>query len=98
MGFLSNLLPLAGSVVGNIVAPGIGGAIGGALGSALGGSSGGAQQSGTATSTTKQEIDPRIASILFGSNGNNGVLNQFAGYLNTPQSAASQIIGGQSGE
>lgn len=91
MGFLSSLLPVAGAVVGNIVAPGIGGAIGGALGSALGGS--GTKQSGTQTTTQQQQIDPRFASILYGSNGDNGFLSQVAAQANQPQSSGQIAFG-----
>lgn len=91
MGFLSSLLPVIGSVAGNAIAPGIGGAIGGALGGALGGS--GSSQTGTATTTQQQQLDPRIANIVFGSNGNNGLLSQYQSYLNQPQSQALQNYG-----
>lgn len=39
--FLSALLPIAGSLIGNLIAPGVGGAIGGALGGGAGGLLGG---------------------------------------------------------
>lgn len=93
MGFFSSLLPAAGAIVGNIVAPGIGGAIGGALGSAIGGS--GTKQTGTQTTTQQQQIDPRIANILFGEGGNNGLLSQFQGYLNQPRSPGLSTFGNQ---
>lgn len=40
MGFLSSLLPIAGTILGNTILPGIGGAIGGGLGSSISGISG----------------------------------------------------------
>lgn len=45
----------------------------------------GSKQSGSATSTTQQQLDPRIADKLFGANGDPGLLNQYQGMLNQPQ-------------
>jgi len=87
MGLLSSLAPLAGAAFGPV-----GGAIGGLLGGAL---SGGGPKNQTAT--TQNQIDPRLANILYGDKGNNGLLNQISGYANTPQSAGSSAIGGLAG-
>jgi hypothetical protein len=46
-----------------------------------------------ATTTQQQQADPRISGMLFGQNGNNGLLNQFQGYLDKPQSAGMQQYG-----
>lgn len=52
--------------------------------------------------TVKQEIDPRMAAILFGgSNGNGpqqGLLSRYQGMLDTPQSEAMKQFGEQSGQ
>jgi hypothetical protein len=92
MGLFSNLLGAAAPIVGSAFGP-VGGAIGGLLGGAISGSGGPKSQ----TATTQNQIDPRIANILFGQNGSSGLLNQFAGLANTPQSAASSSIGQTAG-
>lgn len=106
MGFLSGLLGPAASVVGGIFGGPVGAAIGGGLGSLLGGSGGsggsGAAQSGSATTTQQQKMDPRIEAMLFGgSNGNGpqaGLLSQYQGMLNTPQSDAMKGYGQAAGD
>lgn len=45
------------------------------------------------TATSQNQIDPRMASILYGSNGNNGFLSQIIGQANTPQSAGISSFG-----
>jgi hypothetical protein len=45
------------------------------------------------TATTQNKIDPRAEEILYGSNGQGGLLEQYRGYLNTPQSSGLQAAG-----
>lgn len=96
MGFFSSLLPIAGGLLGNTLLPGAGGAIGSALGGALaGGSSGGSQPSGSTTTTTQQQIDPRLQALLYGdgSTGSSGLLQQIAAQAQTPQASGYQTFG-----
>jgi hypothetical protein len=97
MGFFSSLLgaaaPIVGGIVGGPAGAAIGGALGGALSSATAPKSTSTNTSGNSSSTSQQQIDPRIASILFGGNGQPGFLNQAQGFLNQPQSQGSQFIG-----
>lgn len=97
MGFFSGLLgaaaPIVGGIFGGPAGAAIGGALGGAIGSATAPSSTSTNTSGSISSTSQQQIDPRIASILFGNNGQPGFLNQVQGLLNQPQSQGSQFIG-----
>lgn len=87
MGFLKDLVGIAAPVVGNILAPGIGGAIGGAVGGLVSGSG----QPKSQTSTTQQQLDPRISQMLFGDGGaNKGLLAQYQGLLDQPRSQAGQ--------
>lgn len=65
----------------------------GALAGAAAGAIGGTSKAGDQTVTTRQEIDPRMAQILYGSQGNNGFLSQITGSLNTPQAAGMQNFG-----
>lgn len=51
-----------------------------------GSSGGGSSQSGTQTITQKQEMDPRVASAVFGDGGANpGLISKYTGMLSTPQ-------------
>lgn len=59
-GFLSTLLTLGGTIVGNMIAPGIGGAIGGALGSAVGGA---VDQSGASKTAANDQVAAQQAAI-----------------------------------
>jgi hypothetical protein len=90
MGLLKSLAGIAAPIAGTI----LGGPIGGAIGGALGGAISGSNQPKSTTTTTQQQLDPRIESILFGgSNGNGptqGLLSQYQALLNQPQSQASQ--------
>jgi len=90
MGLLSSLAGIAAPIAGSI----LGGPIGGAIGGALGGAISGSNQPKSTTSTTQQQLDPRIQNIIFGgSNGNGpqqGLLAQYQALGQTPQSAASQ--------
>lgn len=94
MGFLSNLASIAAPIAGNLLGGPAGGAIGGALGGLL--SSRGTPSSTTATSQNK--LDPRIDSMLFGSNGQGGLLSQYQSYLNQPQSQPLQQYGQAAGD
>lgn len=95
MGFFSKLVGVAAPIVGGIFGGPAGAAIGSALGGAVAGksSSGGGAQ--TATQTTQQQMDPRNAAILYGNGtpGNQGLLSQYQGYLNAPQSAGTAAFG-----
>ena len=93
MSWLSGLLGAAAPVVGGIFGGPIGGAIGSALGGAIAGGGSSSKPSGQATTTQQQQADPRISGMLFGQGGNNGLLNQFQGYLDKPQSAGMQQYG-----
>lgn len=94
MGLFSSLLPIAGGFLGNTLLPGVGGALGSALGGALAGGSG-SQQSGTTTSTTQQQIDPRLQSLLYvdGGSGNTGLLQQIAQQAQQGQSGGLKGFG-----
>lgn len=96
MGLLSSIASIAAPIAGTIFGGPAGGAIGGALGGLLGGS--GATQSGTATTTNQNRLDPRIDSMLFGSNGSGGLLSQYQSYLNQPQSQPLQQYGQAAGD
>jgi len=86
MGFLKDLVGIAAPIAGTFLGGPVGGAIGGALGGAISGSG----QPKSQTSTTQQQLDPRISNMLFGTGGQQGLLGQFQGLLNTPQSDASK--------
>jgi hypothetical protein len=58
----------------------------------------GSKQSGTATSTQQNQLDPRVGNIVFGQNGNDGLLSQYQGMLNTPQSQPLQNYGQAAGD
>jgi hypothetical protein len=62
------------------------------IGGLLGGMNG-TSKVGDQTITTQQAIDPRMAQILYGSNGNNGFLSQLLAAGNTPQSAGLATFG-----
>lgn len=55
----------------------------------------GSKQSGSSTET--KELDPRAQAMLYGdgTDANKGLLSQYQGYLNQPQSAGSAAFGGQ---
>lgn len=93
MGLLKSLVGLAAPVLGTAFGGPIGGAIGSALGGAIAGSGGGSKQSGTTTSTTQQQLDPRMQSMLFGDNGQQGLLAQYQALGQKPQNAGSAIYG-----
>lgn len=93
MGFLSSILSPLASVAGGLIGGPAGAAIGGALGGALGGKSGGSVQSGTQTVTQQQQLDPRIADMLFGSGGNQGLLSQYQQLGQQPQNAQNAAFG-----
>ena len=68
--------------------------IGMGAGALFGGSSGGgSQQSGTQTVTNRQEMDPHVSNMLFGQDGNQGLLNQYQGMLGRPQNAGIAQFG-----
>lgn len=45
------------------------------------------------TSTNRVEIDPRMANILYGADGNSGFLSQIMGNMNTPQKPGMANLG-----
>lgn len=61
------------------------------LGGLLGGS--GSKQTGNQTVTTKHELDPRAQAIIYGSNGQNGLLSQYQALGQQPQSAGLGLFG-----
>lgn len=94
MGFLKDLVGIAAPIAGSIFGGPIGGTIGGALGGAISGSG----QPKSTTSTQQQQLDPRISDMLFGANGQSGLLSQYQGMLDTPRSAAGTGFAGASGD
>ena len=90
MGLLKDLVGIAAPIAGTI----IGGPLGGSIGGALGGLVSGSGQPKSTTATQQQKLDPRIEQMLFGSNGQQGLLGQYQGMLNTPRSAASTAFAG----
>lgn len=90
MGLLKSLIGAA--------APIVGGMFGGPVGSAIGGLVGGAISSKdapkSASTTTQQQMDPRMQQMLFGTSGNNGLLNRYQGLLDAPRSEASTAFAG----
>lgn len=94
MSWLKDILGVAAPLAGSFFGGPVGGAIGGLLGGAIKGSGGGSSQSGTQTVTNKQEMDPRIAGMLFGNGGDSkGLLSQYQGMLGQPQAAGAKIFG-----
>lgn len=87
MGLLSSLAGIAAPIVGGVFGGPVGSAIGGAVGGLLSGSS--APKS--TTTTSQQQLDPRIQNIIFGDGtaGNTGLLAQYQALGQAPQSAAS---------
>lgn len=90
MGLLKDLVGIAAPIAGTI----IGGPLGGSIGGAIGGLVSGSGQPKSATSTQQQKLDPRIEQMLFGSNGQQGLLGQYQGMLNTPRSEAATGFAG----
>lgn len=80
----SSVTDFLGSKAGSTI---VGGLLGGLNGS---------HQTGNQTVTTQQQIDPRMAAILYGSNGNNGFLSNITGAMNTPQDSALAAFGNRS--
>lgn len=90
MGLLKDLVGIAAPIAGTL----IGGPLGGQIGGALGGLVSGSGQPKSTTSTQQQKLDPRIEQILFGSNGQQGLLGQYQGMLSTPRSDAGTAFAG----
>jgi hypothetical protein len=82
MGLLDGILKIGAPIVGGLLGGPAGAAIGGALGGAFGG---GSSQTGTQTVTNQNKLDPRIDGMLFGQNGQPGMLSQYQSMLNSPQ-------------
>lgn len=82
MDFLDN--PFVQKIGGSLAGPLIGGLLGGS----------GASQSGNQTITNQQQIDPRMASMLYGPNGNDGFLSQILAQGKTPQNTGMAGFGG----
>jgi hypothetical protein len=93
MGLLSSIASIAAPIAGTI----FGGPVGGAIGGAIGGLLGSKDAPSSATATSQQKLDPRIDGMLFGQNGSQGLLSQYQGMLNTPQSQALQGYGTAAG-
>lgn len=83
MGILKDLVGIAAPIVGSY----LGGPIGGAIGGLVGGAASGSNAPKSQTSTTAQQIDPRLQSILYGS-GSDGLLQQLAAQANQPGQGA----------
>lgn len=64
-----------------------------ALAGGLLGGVGAANQPDSRTTTSQNQIDPRMASILYGSAGNNGLLNQLVTTGQRPQDAGLALAG-----
>ncbi|RSZ60044.1 hypothetical protein HF313_15125 [Massilia atriviolacea] len=65
-----------------------------AAGALAGNNTGGA---GADTTTTKNSLDPRIDSMLFGNGATGGLLDRYKNYLDTPQSQATKDYGNAAG-
>lgn len=72
---------------------GTAGKLAGALGGGLLGAVGGSSKAGDQTVTTRQEIDPRMASLLYGPNGNDGFLSQLMGQANQQMNPGMKLTG-----
>jgi hypothetical protein len=83
---LGNVAGAAGSLLGSQLGAA-------ALGGVLGGVGGGSSQTGNQTLTTRQEIDPRMASLLYGPNGNDGLLSKIAAQSGQPANAGLSSFG-----
>lgn len=94
MGLLSSIASIAAPIAGTI----FGGPAGGAIGGALGGLLGSHDTPSSTTTTSQNKLDPRIDSMLFGQNGSGGLLSQYQGMLNTPQSDAMKGYGQAAGD
>lgn len=57
------------------------------------GSSSAGTQTQTQTQTQANQLSPEMQRLLFGDNGSNGIVNQYAGLLNKPQSSGLQNAG-----
>lgn len=71
----------------------LGSKAGSALLGGLSGAFGGASKAGDQTSTTRQEIDPRMAAILYGANGNDGFLSRVLAESQKPQNGGITAYG-----
>lgn len=58
----------------------------------------GSQGAGSQTSSTQQQLDPRIQSMLFGKDGSTGLLDKYQGYLDQPQSDPSKAFATANGD
>lgn len=84
-GGLLSTLGNAASTVGKALSNPITGRLASGLLGGLAGAAGGSSKAGDQTITTRQEIDPRMASILYGPNGNDGFLSRILGQADTAQ-------------
>jgi hypothetical protein len=75
------------TILGAAAAPVVSSVVGGLLGSK------GSSQSGTATQTTQQQLDPALRSLLYGSDGQGGLLQQIAAQAQQGQSGGLQSFG-----
>lgn len=94
MGLLSSLASIAAPIAGTI----FGGPVGGAIGGAVGGLLGSRDTPSSMTATNQQKIDPRMDTMLWGKDGQGGLLSQYQAYLNQPQSQALQNYGKSAGD
>jgi hypothetical protein len=80
---------LLSNIASGLAKPGVLGAIGGLAGAIPASTT----PAGSTTNTTAQQIDPRMAAILYGADGKSGILNQIAAGANTPQAGGNQAYG-----
>lgn len=94
MGWFNDILGAAAPIAGGIFGGPVGAAIGGGIGGLLSSHSS-STPSGNATTTQQQQMDPRIAGMLFGdgSTGSQGLLPQYQGMLGQPQNAGINTYG-----
>ena len=90
MGLLKSIIGAAAPIVGGI----FGGPVGSAIGGLVGGAVSSSGQPKSTSTTTQQQMDPRFQQMLFGSSGNNGLLNRYQGLLDAPRSEASTAFAG----
>lgn len=74
------------TILGAVASPIIGSLVGGAIGGSGGGG-------GNQTTTTKNEIDPRMAELLYGKDNQGGLLSRYMELLNKGQSPGMSIFG-----
>lgn len=90
MGFLKDLVGIAAPIAGTF----LGGPAGGAIGGLLGGLASGSGQPKSTTSTQQSQLDPRIAQLIFGGNGQQGLVDEYRALGQQPRSDAANAFAG----